>query len=384
MKQTELELAITRLSSLLKKNETREARYQEFFEKNPIAFEALGYVRSHPKPRLQKTDGDYLEPDFLVEQVDGLFQIFELKTPQDKLITKSKNRDKLRASVEKYISQIAVYSEYFDDSVHQQWVSETLALDVQKRPDMILVVGTDENTDKKLLHLLVRRRAGALHIVTYTDILTQLHFQYTSLFGSSETLSGVSWHGVVTLHSVDVNRRQYYFDAGNSVNHSRWSLYLNARKHLCFEIIDKEGVSHSLSIPVGKGKSIDWEVKAYICCEFGSSENFSMMQLMIDNRVVAKKESPSPIEVPAGLDFDRATIAADIEGKNHGTMTMAALAISKNIQPFQNRYAVAEAIFDEFFTPPSIAELSEKSSHPRHLPNTGAYLVIKGTSKLEE
>jgi hypothetical protein len=384
VKRTDLELAITQLASLLRKNETREAKYQEFFEKNPIVFEALGYVRAYSRPRLQKVDGDYLEPDFLVQQVDGLYQIFELKTPRDKLINEIKNRDKLSASIDKYISQVAVYSEYFDDSLHRQWVKDSLSLDIQKQPDMVLVVGVDENTDKKLLHLLVKRRTGALHVVTYTDILTRLQFQHAALYGSLDTQSGVSWHGIITLHDVDINRPQYYFDAGNSVNHSRWSLYLNARKHLCFEIIDKDGVSHSLSVPVGKGKGIDWEAQAYVCCEFGNSDRFSIMQMLIDNRIVARNESPFPIQVPAGLDFHRHTIGADIEGKNHGTMTMAGLLIYEEVLPFQKRYAIAEAIFDQFFTLPSLAQLSAKLSSPKHLPNTKAYLMIGETGKLED
>lgn len=338
VKRIQLENAINELSRLLKKGEARESKYQEFFENNPVVFEVLGYVKAYPKPRLPKLDGDYLEPDFLVEQVDGLYQIFELKTPQEKLIQEIKSRDKFYADVDKYISQVFTYSEYFDDNEHRRLVINELSLDVQKTPDMVLVVGRDNNVDKKLLHTLTRRRASALHIVTYDFILSTLQFHHATLFGHSEKLPGISWHGIITLHDVDVKRRQYIFDAGNSLHHSRLSIYINEQKRLCFEILDGEGISHSMSVSVGKGKNINWEEKSYICCEFGSSDKFSIMQLLVDNRLIAKNELLFPISIPIGLDFSRKTIASDIQGQNHGTLTMAGLSIYNIALTFQQRY----------------------------------------------
>jgi hypothetical protein len=384
VKKQQLENAINELSSLFKMGESRESKYQEFFENNPIVFEVLGYIKAHPKPKLQIPDGDYLEPDFLVEQVDGLYQIFELKTPQEKLVQEIKSREKFYAEVDKYISQVFTYSDYFDDSEHRKLVNKTLSLDVQKKPDIVLVIGMDKNVDKKLLHLLTRQRANPLHIVTYDDILSRLQFHHAAMFGYSENLSGVSWHGIVTLHEVDVKRRQYIFDAGNSVYHSRWSLYLNEQKHLCFEILDRDGVSHSISIPVGKASGIYWEAQSYICCEFGSSDRFSIMQLLIDNRLIAKNEFSHPISIPVGLDFRRNTIASDITGQNHGTLTMAGLAIYNIVLSFQQRYGLAEGIFDEFFTPPSLVELLSGQTRSKHIPNTNACLVIGAMGELEE
>ncbi len=382
--KVQLEGAITELSLLLKADESRESKYQEFFEKNPVVFTILGYKRAYSKPRLKKLDGEYLEPDFLVEQIDGLYQIFELKTPQEKLVQDIKSRDKFYADVDKYISQVFTYSEYFDDSENRKYVNETLSLDVQKAPGMVLVIGRDKNVDKKLLHQLAKRRTNTLHIVTYDLILSTLQFHHAAQFGHSENLSGVSWHGIITLHDVTVKKRQYIFDAGNSLYHSRWSLYLNEKKHLCFEILDRDGVSHSIFVPVGKGRKINWEEKSYICCEFGSSDSFSIMQLLVDNSLVAKNEFLFPISIPIGLDFNRKTIGSDINGQNHGTLTMAGLSIYNIVLPFKQRYGLADAIFDEFFSPPSISEFLNVSEQSKHIPNTNAYLVIGDMGKLEE
>ena len=122
MRQVQLEQAINRLARLLRDGESDEAKYQEYFERNPVVFEALGYSAAYPKPQLPLPDGEHLEPDFLVKRPDGLYEVFELKTPQERLVHGKKHRDKLYARVEEYISQVENYSEYFDDSEHRTFV----------------------------------------------------------------------------------------------------------------------------------------------------------------------------------------------------------------------------------------------------------------------
>jgi hypothetical protein len=383
MKRDALEAAIARLDRLLRSGESSEAKYQEYFEQNLAVFEVLGYVSAHPKPQLPWPDGGFLEPDFLVQRTDGLFEIFELKTPQERLVCPKKYRNKFTAKVNEYLSQAQYYSEYFDDSENRNRVKALHSLDVQKSPDMVLVVGTDDGVDKKLLHLLTRRETNALRIVTYDDILSTLRFHHAAFFGHPETLSGASWHAILTLHKIDVSRRQYIFDVGDSLSRNRWSVYLNERGQLCFEILDQDGVVHTISVSPGN-QSFHFDVKTYVCCEFGSSDDFSWMQLLVDNRIVAEREWASPISVSSGLDFGRKIIGADLEAKNHGTFTMAGLAIYQNTLTFQQRYAISEAIFEQFFAPPTPEEMVALTNRLRPvLPNTSAYLIIGELGELK-
>lgn len=383
MKRNELEHAITNLTRLLRKGENREKAFQRFFERNPIVLEVLGYIAAHPRPRLPNLDRGRKEPDFLVKRADGLFEIFELKTPQERLIVEKKDRDKLSAKVNTYVSQVAYYSEYFDDEHNRARVKHELGLDVQKKPDMILVAGRDAGVDKKLLHLLVRRATGALRIVTYDDVLSMLQQQHATLFGNPGDLSGTSWHAIVTLQWFDLGRRQYVFDAGNSLSRDRWSVYFDERGRLTFEIIESDGSAHAVSVAPGTN---DFKLgfRHYICCEFGSSDNFSTMQIFVDNRIADRRERSVPLRISTRMDFRRNIIGADLEQKNHGTYDMAGLVIYTQALSFRQRCDVAEAIFEEFLTPLDLERLEAMSGYrPPVLPNTAAHLIIGELRDLE-
>ena len=376
MERARLELAITKLDRLLRDGEAAEKRYQRYFEENLVIFQVLGYAAVYPKPRLPLPDGGFLEPDFLAQRPDGLFEIFELKTPQEKLIVSKTHRDKLRAKLDEYLSQVETYSEYFDDAANRDRVRDERGFDVQKKPDMIIVAGRDDIADKKHLHLLLRRRANALRVVTYDDIQSRLLLHHAASFAASDSVSGVSWHAIVTIHPSEIAQRQYIFDAGDSLGKNRWSVFVDARRRLTLEIVDADGHPHSVSIAPGT-QEFKYGFRHYICCEFGSSDESSFMQILVDNRLAERRDSSSPLRIPAGMDFSRRIIGADLEGRNNGTFDMAGLAIYQNMLTFQQRYAVTEAIFDEFFTPPDLDALGAMIDYRRPiLPNTGKYLVI--------
>jgi hypothetical protein len=378
-----LERAITKLDRLLRDGEAAEKKYQRYFEENPLTFQVLGYTTAYPKPRLPLPDGDFLEPDFLAQRPDGLFEIFELKTPQEELIVSKAHRDKLRAKLDEYISQVDTYSEYFDDAANRDRVRSELGFDVQKRPDMTIVAGRDDIADKKILHLLLRRRTNALRVVTYDDILSWLLLHHAALFADGDSLSGVSWHAIVTIHPVEAARRQYIFDAGDSLSKNRWSVFVDARGRLTLEILDADGHLHSVSIVPGT-QEFKYGFQHYICCEFGSSDESSFIQILVDNRLAERRESGSPLRIPAGMDFSRKIIGADLEGKNNGTFDMAGLAVYKNVLTFQQRHALAEAIFEEFFSPPDRERAASLTGRRGPiLPNTGQYLVIGELGKLD-
>ena len=83
--------AILWLENLIENKVSKESKYQEYFEKNPIVFEVLGYTEFYPftkqaEQRLPKDNYTDLqpEPDFIVKNNNGIFEIFEIKTPIDK------------------------------------------------------------------------------------------------------------------------------------------------------------------------------------------------------------------------------------------------------------------------------------------------------------
>jgi len=62
---------------------------------------------------------------------------------------------------------------------------------------------------------------------------------------------------------------------------------------------------------------------------------------------------------------------------------MAGLAIYNKVLNFKERNGLAEAIFDKFFTPPSVIELISRPQRPKYFPNQSAHLIIGEMRDLE-
>lgn len=343
MIRTELEDAINQLSHLLYEDESAEEKYQRYFEENPIVFKVLGYSNAYPKLRLPRSDGGWYEPDFLLERPDGLFEILDLKTPQEKLITsRRKSRERFYSKIEDYISQVEEYAEYFNNSECRDLVRVNYSLDVQTSPEITIIVGIDRNVNKKLLHQLLSRRTHRPHIFTYDDVLSSLQFYHATLFGHTENLSGVAWYALLTPHKDAARKPQYIFDAGDDPSKNRWSIYINKHNALCFEVLDSEGSSYSISVRPGT-RGFHFDTMCHIICEFGNSDSFSIMRILVNNRTAAEQQFQFPISIPSDLDF---TIGTDIEKKHFGSFTLAACAIYKVVPNFRQRAAIFQAMLE--------------------------------------
>ena len=352
MTRTELEDAIKQLSHLLDEDESAEEKYQQYFEENPIVFKVLGFSHAYPKLTLPRSDGGSYKPDFLLERPDGLFEILDLKTPQEKLITsRRKSRVKFYSKIEDYISQVQEYAEYFNDSEYRNRVKDNYSLDVQASPEIRIIAGRDRNVDKKVLYQLRGRITPKPHICTYDEVLSSLQFHHATLFGHTENLPGASWHAIITARHLDVKRRKYLFDCGDTLAQNRWSIYLDERDRLTFELIDAYGKPYLASVQPGTC-GFELDEQCYIACEFGSSDSFALLQILINNRIAAKLEVASPIAISSGFNFNKQTIGADIAGHNNGRFDMAALAVYNQVLDFTQRDGLTERLFEEFFAKP--------------------------------
>ncbi len=146
MEREELELAIAELQTLLDANENREQSFQHYFENNKVVFDVMGYQAAHPLKHLPldeemkaKTGVTYLEPDFILQRRNSIYEILDLKTPQEKLIRDIPNRETFYSKINEYISQVGNYSEYFDDKANRDWVKKSHSIDVHKDPDVTIV-----------------------------------------------------------------------------------------------------------------------------------------------------------------------------------------------------------------------------------------------------
>ena len=339
----ELEDSINRLVELLRDDTAIENMFQQYFENNPVVFKVLGYSRAFPKPRFELGDGNWLEPDFLLERTDGLFEILDLKTPQEKLFSsRKKHRDTLYKKIDEYLSQIETYSEYFDDRENCEKVRNMYSFDIQKRPEIVIFVGKDDNLDKKQLHLLLSRRTHRPQIYTYDDVLTSLMFYHATLFGHTEYLSGLAWYALITLQKSKIHKLQYIVDIGVDPQKNRWSVYLDEHNVLRFEILDSIGVPYSISVPSGS-HGFNFGTICHVICEFGNSDVFALMRILINNRTAAEQQFQFPINT--SIDF-KPIIGTDIEKKHFGSFTLAACAFYKVVPTFRQRAEVFKAMME--------------------------------------
>lgn len=91
MDRQQLELAISELNRLLADLSNREDKFQKWFEDHPVIFQTLGYQRVISQPNLQVLTKTFI-PDFLVQRVDGLWEIFELKRPDTDVLRDMERR----------------------------------------------------------------------------------------------------------------------------------------------------------------------------------------------------------------------------------------------------------------------------------------------------
>ena len=351
MIRTELEAAIVGLNRLLDDKKTPENKYQRFFEENPVIFEVLGYQESYPQPRLPLPDGEFLIPDFLAKRVDGFFEIIDLKLPQEKILKSKQHRNSLYAKIYEYMNQVKRYAQYFDEQQNRSFVKSTYGYDVQKRPSYTLIAGRDASVDKKGLYELLRDPPTALHIITYDQLLSDLLFYYVRFFGHAENLPGASCHIVLTIQRFSVPRRKYIFDCGEVHRPSRWSIFVDEHNRLTFELTDLSGRLYTTSIQIGT-TDFKFDEQYYVVCEWGSSDRFSLLQILVNNRIFAKQELAFSIAMPTDFDFSQMTIGADFMHKNNGKFICATLVVYNRVLAFTERAALVNSIFEKFFTTP--------------------------------
>lgn len=240
-----LEQAILVLENLLEVQEGVESAYQKFFEDYPIVFEVLGYRRAIPVtkgseftlPRDKYTNLKP-EPDFLVERHDGLWEIFEIKTPiDDKLLIDSNSyRKRLKAVIQSYISQIEEYADYFKNPSNRQSIEEKLKVIIQEDVPIQLIIGKRDKTDLHELHRILMRSSKKPNIIFYDVLAGQLNSKHKNFYGFSEK-TGIT--AIFYIRLLPPEKQEYcVFEIRSKSGKSGLNLLLFPPDRLSFNLID--------------------------------------------------------------------------------------------------------------------------------------------------
>lgn len=286
--------AIYELNDLLEQRENLEKYYQEFFERNPVAFTVLGYdtFQSYEKKSSGKLAYDderkyKPEPDFLCGNIDSaVVTIFELKTPfVSKAVLGQKNRESFNSKLNSYLSQ----SEEYIDSIQgnpesRKNVIESLGL---KSPissyRICLVYGMSIDTSVSKAMKLANRNKNVTEILFYDQVLKRLIDEYSIDLDRSDDQRGWSIYCCINIESHQDFKKSYILDHGGEES-NRVSIYIE-RGLLILEILDSKGFSHTLM------SDIPYNEICFINAEFTGNGEDLYMFLNINNREMDKRLS---------------------------------------------------------------------------------------------
>ena len=282
-KRQEIEDAISSLQEFLLNEDSEEEKFQQWFENNPIAFTALWYKRFIPHPKFKLEREESLIPDFLVQRLDNIWEIFELKLPKTKILKDKKTRQTFYAPMSEYIQQCIDYSNYFKDSSHRKEFNKSEDVDLRYEPNSVLVVGRNEGLERDKVFEHLKDRGNRVSVVTYDDIITQLEFYKAQCLEKYEDLKGFSIHLVMLLSKIHSEDKNQLVMVGASCEKNCISIYLNNEGSLCFEVIDSTGTSY-ISKVRQSNETFSYNQIMYCTFELGISDDYSITSIEINGK----------------------------------------------------------------------------------------------------
>lgn len=215
-----------------------EDEYQKWFEKYRIVFDLLGYKNVIPHPRLEAEDQtkEVLIPDFLVQGIDDIWSIFEIKRPDTEILKNKTRRQDFYSSFSSYISQCLDYSEFFDDKANREAFNSKYNITVFKDPRCTLVSGRNEGLDKSIVQkLIVGRRNAIIDLKTYDDIINTVEYHRSKRYGQYDDIEGFTAGGIFSVRKLQ-RKNNYLVDMGKNLRRNRISIYINKHDRLCLRL----------------------------------------------------------------------------------------------------------------------------------------------------
>lgn len=271
--RTQYENAISELRFLLDQDSTKEDKFQNWFERNPIVMSSLNYRKSIPHPILEAYNDELYVPDFLVKSLNNTWEIFELKLPHEKLLKEKKRRNTFYAKVYEYCQQCIDYSTFFADSNNRVNFQRKFNIIIPGPIRSKIVIGRDDGVDRFELNKKIDQFSNTIDILTYDDILRQLEFERLKVLGEYENVQGLAIHMVVNINKS--NELNYLFSFGSSGSKNNLSIYVNTTDQLCYFLTDNDGkvILETIDKTISK---FEFGKSTYFVFEFGFGESYTI------------------------------------------------------------------------------------------------------------
>lgn len=348
MTREQIETAIIELDNLLSIDSEEEQAFQNWFERNPIIFRVLGYLNYLPHPIITEPSGKTHIPDFLVEQSNQNWLIFEIKTAQTKILLDRERRNGFYAAFARYLDQCHEYSEAFDNSETLSNFQERYEIKLMgKRPSSILVAGRNDGLNKTELFKQTNRNNPPITFLTYDDIREALDRYRFFHFESYEKAKGFTLITFLVFHKIVPSiANNYICDVGIYPDKDRISIYLDKSNYLTIDVWDSLGNKHSAKSrkPISTD---DFGKKTYLEFEVGVTDEFAFLSIHADFKY---RTDIRINDFPLNVNFDAYVMCSDFYGKGLAYLDLDSQVIYSVCLTFEDKLKLRKNFFAKLTT----------------------------------
>jgi hypothetical protein len=128
-------------------------------------------------------------------------------------------------------------------------------------------------------------------------------------------LPGFSSHYLLRLGKPVTGQNSFIFDAGENTERNRFSIFIDSDENLCCRVIDKDSKPIEVKVAPGLDTFLFGNVM-YLVCEYGSTDDFSCVRIIINGRQVAETNQTVPILISQPVISYGTFIGANMNGTN--------------------------------------------------------------------
>ena len=131
------------------------------------------------------------------------------------------------------------------------------------------------------------------------------------------SLPGVSVLYVLRLGKPIAGRNNFIFDSGEGTDKNRFSVFLDAEENLCCRVLDRDSKQFTVKTSPALD-TFDIGNLIFLACEYGSTDRFSFVRIIINGKQVAEMHQDTPIIISKPLTSYGWFLGADLNGTNGG------------------------------------------------------------------
>ena len=349
---------IASLDTLLSKTHQHEDMYQEWFERNEAIFQTLQLSNPIPHPfQVTTATSNTFIPDFLVRNLAGVWNIFELKRPDTSVLKTARGRRvRFYDEFEAYLSQCREYSRFFEEADNRNAVNVRYGIDVQSYVPSIIVAGRDSSVNKRKVHDLLFDRGAKVSLLTYDDLLAALRGVIRLQESHLRNLPGITLSMVLVLNPAPQSQEQYICDFGLSESHDRISIGTRGTESLFVRIRDSNGQCEAKRIPLaliflGANKLL------HLHCEIGFGDNFLFLTVLVNGCCLLHREYDS-LKINAD-PFTYLVMGSDVRGNTPAFFSAVETILYLRTLSFEERVQLQQYLGDTYlyYFSPACTEL---------------------------